>query len=381
MSYKTILKVHATATAALTVVLLAFAAVVLAAPTQADSPTPSQSAAAQSGPRARVGVYYFDGWAGKHKAADTAAWAKDAPTHLTERMLKEFPQREPIWGWRDDSPAIMEQQIRWAADHGVDFFSFCWYWSRDEKTIREDPKHVGLNLYLKADNRARLRFCLMIANHQGFLFAGTDDWKKAAGLWLPYLRHKQYVTVDGRPLLIIFNPGNGDKAGFQYLQQEAQKVGLPGVALAACGEGPVAMGYTHRTRYNVVPGWFKGPQAHKYRELFEAHRAEWKGSPQQPCIPALAVGWDSRPWEGREGYQPCWYYPDRTPEQFASFVRHGVEWMEAHPKQTTAEKLMLLFAWNEYGEGGWLAPTKGDPEAKYLKALRSVVRPDPSGRP
>jgi hypothetical protein len=329
----------------------------------------------KAAPRARVGVYYFDGWAGKHRQADSAAWARNAPTHLTERMLKDFADREPIWGWRDDTPAIMEQQIGWAADHAIDFFSFCWYWGKDPKAIREDPKHVGLELYLKAKNNARLRFCLMIANHQGFLFDGTGEWKKAWDVWLPYLKHKQYVTVGGRPLLIVFNPANGDKTGFEYLQQAAAKAGLRGLAIAACGEGSTAMGFTHRTRYNVVPGWFKGHEAHKYRELFEAHKATWKGSPRQPCIPALAAGWDSRPWEGPSGYKPCWYYPDRTPEQFASFVRQAIEWMEKNPTQTTAEKLMLIFAWNEYGEGGWLAPTKGDPTGKYLKALRAVVRP------
>ncbi len=65
-----------------------------------------------------VGAYYFDGWAGRHRLADTAAWAKDAPTHLTRRMLDEFPDREPIWGWRDDRQEIVEQQIDLAADHG-----------------------------------------------------------------------------------------------------------------------------------------------------------------------------------------------------------------------------------------------------------------------
>jgi hypothetical protein len=361
--------------------LLAGAAGAFAEAPQPSPTVPSESATARSTPRARVGVYYFDGWAGRHKLAETAAWARNAPTHLTERLLKESADREPIWGWRDDSQPIMEQQIAWAADHGVDFFSFCWYWSKDEKAIREDPKHTGLELYLKAKNNARLRFCLMIANHQGFLLEGAEAWKKAADLWMPYLTHKQYVTVGGNPLLIIFNPGNGDQAGFEYLQQAARKAGLPGVAIAACGEGSVTTGYTHRTRYNVVPGWFKGPEAHQYQELFEAHKAEWRGSPDQPCIPALAAGWDSRPWEGPEGYQPCWYYPDRTPEQFASFVRQTIAWMEENPTQTPAERLMLIFAWNEYGEGGWLAPTKGDPHAKYLKALRSVVSPDAAGQP
>src|SRR5690606_38651836 len=84
----------------------------------------------ESSPHVSIGAYYFDGWAGRniHANDPNEPWAKNAPSHLTRRMLKEFPQREPVWGWRDDSLAIMERQIDLAADNGIDFFLFCWYW-------------------------------------------------------------------------------------------------------------------------------------------------------------------------------------------------------------------------------------------------------------
>jgi hypothetical protein len=47
--------------------------------------------------------------------------------------------------------------------------------------------------------------------------------------------------------------------------------------------------------------------------------------------------------------------------------------MDQHPEQTTAERIVLLYAWNEFGEGGYLAPTQGDPEGAYLKAVKHVV--------
>jgi len=51
------------------------------------------SAAASGAPRAQLGAYFFDGWAGRSPLAGKADWAKNAPTHLTERMLKEFPDQ------------------------------------------------------------------------------------------------------------------------------------------------------------------------------------------------------------------------------------------------------------------------------------------------
>jgi hypothetical protein len=330
-------------------------------------------------PRATVGAYYFDGWAGTNAQAGKADWARNAPTHLTKRMLDEFPDREPLWCWRDDTAEVMERQIDLAADHGIAYFAFCWYWHKSEKEIREDPKHTGLELFLKAKNNARMRFCLLVANHAGFEIQGTEEWKKAADVWMPYLSHPRHLRVGGKPLLILFAPGNRDKAGFEYLQESARKAGLPGVAVAGCGNGPADL-FSLSTRYNVVPGWEKGLEKHPYAELLDAHRKSWAGTREQPHIPCLTAGWDRRPWEEGPNPKCCWYHPDRTPEQFGACVKDAVVWMEANPEKATPEKLMLIYAWNEFGEGGYLAPTKGDPGGAYLKAVKEVVLPDGAKR-
>ena len=77
-----------------------------------------------------IGAYFFDGWSGKNRYADdpNQPWAVNAPTHLTKRFVEEFQEREPLWGWRGDVQEIVEKQIDLAADNGIDFFLFCWYW-------------------------------------------------------------------------------------------------------------------------------------------------------------------------------------------------------------------------------------------------------------
>jgi hypothetical protein len=220
-----------------------------------------------------------------------------------------------------------------------------------------------------------MKFCLLVANHQGFEIKGTASWKQAADFWMPYLKHPQYLTVDGKPLVIVFNSAGGDQAGFAYFQEAARNAGLPGVAIAACGDGLPQLGYTHRTHYNVIPGYTAGEEAHKYAELVESHVRAWGGSQEQPYLPEVTAGWDARPWEGPQGHgkEPGWYFPDRTPEQFAAALREAISWMDKHPDQTIAERTILVYAWNEFGEGGYIVPTKGDPDGRYLKALQSVV--------
>lgn len=350
---------------------------------EAGEPTSSAAqVAVPPGTRLQVGAYYFDGWAGRSRQADDPEqpWARRAPTHLTRRMLHEFPEREPIWGWRDDSLEIMERQIDLAADHGLSFFAFCWYWHDNGKAINkaaiaQDPKHTGLELFLRARNRHRLQFCLLVANHQGFDIKGVDAWKQAADFWMTYFTHPQHLKIGGRPLLLIFSPGGGHREGYAYLQEAARRADLPGVALAGCGGGSRDLGYTHRTHYNTTLGYVTNSEKHRYAELVQHGQRAWQGSREQPYIPVLTAGWDKRPWEGPDGLKqkPGWYFPDRTPDQVAQFLRAASTWMDRHPDQTPAERIVLIYAWNEFGEGGYIAPTRGDPEGSYLKAIKAVV--------
>jgi hypothetical protein len=372
---------HSTTTLTLIAACLLLPAVVtnaLAAERPALPATVAVTATSQPAkPRATVGAYYFDGWAGSSQRwKDDPAWAAlRPPTHLTKRMLEEFADREPIWGWRDDKLEVMERQIDLAADNGIAFFAFCWYWNKDAEKLDRQSMHTSLDLYLKAKNNRRVKFCLLVANHEGFLFQGAGEWAKAADRWVTYFKHPQHVTVDGKPLVIIFNAGNGDKEGLAQVQAAARKAGLGGVAIAGCGGGATELGFTHRTHYNIVPGYAAKSEARKYAELVQAHQRAWRGSPAQPYMPTLSVGWDKRPWEGERGLGQVagWYFPDRTVEQFAAALESAVAWMDQHPDQTTAERIMLLYAWNEFGEGGYLAPTKGDPEGAYLKAVKRLV--------
>jgi len=51
------------------------------------------------------------------------------------------------------------------------------------------------------------------------------------------------------------------------------------------------------------------------------------------------------------------WYPDRTPKLVEEFVRAGVRWLDEHPDKATPQRLQLLYAWNENGEGGYLTPS------------------------
>lgn len=340
---------------------------------------------AQKKAQIKVGAYYFDGWAGHHRASNNPAetWAKNAPSNSSKRLAEEFGEREPVWGWRDDAQEIMERQIDLAADNGIEFFLFCWYW-RDNggpinpSAIESLSLHTSMNLYLKAKNKNRIKFGLLVANHQGSEIKGTENWGKATEFWMKYFNDPQYVKVDGKPLVVIFNSGGCDNDAIAKMQEVSKAQGLnQGLSIAGCGN-VADKNFGYKTHYNMNPGYTAGHEAHKYSELIDSHKKNWVGTEKQPYIPEVTVGWDKRPWEdksgkGTGGAKEGWYFPNRTTKEFKGFLTDAITWMDGHPTQTTKERYVLIYAWNELGEGGYLVPTKGDPKASYLKVIRSVV--------
>lgn len=342
-------------------------------------------------PQMKLGAYYFAGWAGKcpyDNGTPENEWAKGMPTHYTKKLATTFSGRTPIWGWRDDSKELMERQIDLASDNGIAYFSFCWYWADNKgpintAAIEKDSKHLPMRMFMQAKNNDKMEFCLLVANHAGFEIVGAEAWKQAASYWMTLFKHPRYLKTEGKPLIVIFAPKGANAEGLAYLQELARKEGFPGVAVVCCGSGKPEDGYAFRTFYNITPTgtWTnKISEKHLYKEIVDADVQAWKGTPEQPLIPLATQGWDRRPWEGgngegfgTKGSEVTWYFEKGTPKEFEGLLASMKKWMDTHPDQATKDRLGLIYAWNEIGEGGWLVPCKDDPKGAYLKAVRKVV--------
>src|SRR5438876_9632444 len=86
------------------------------------------SAVAHATPSARIGMNYFDGW------SDTVA-----NFHFNGLVRPGangmFAGREPLSGWRDDSPSAMNAALEWAQADAIDFFEFDWFYPPPDPTL------------------------------------------------------------------------------------------------------------------------------------------------------------------------------------------------------------------------------------------------------
>ncbi len=341
---------------------------------------PLSAQAQQPKLRATVGTYYFDGWSGK---TDNI--------HLPKLLKTKYADRKPVWGWYDDTVEIMHKQIDFCADHGIAFWAFDWYYP--EGTDKTTPVNGALDLYLKAPNRQRLKFCLLVANHGGFSI-GPKDWDACCQRWIELFRQPTHLRLDGQPLLIFFSPEElqrafggveGVRRALEGLRTKAKTAGLPGVAVAACTDAGghladlASSGFSLLTGYGYSLNRLNGG-GRPFQELIEANERIFDQFAQKtplPYVPVITSGWDCRPWE--EGRQPpekmSLWYSGRTPKLVEDFVRLGVRWLDKHPDKTTAQRLLLIYAWNENGEGGYLTPTAND-GTEYLKAVQRAISED-----
>jgi hypothetical protein len=83
-------------------------------------------------------------------------------------------------------------------------------------------------------------------------------------------------------------------------------------------------------------------------------------------------------------------YPDRdprddwfsapAPQELADNLRSAMKWVADNPSVCPA-KSVLIYAWNEFAEGGWLVPTRtpsGEPDTERLDAIRRVLKGEPN---
>ncbi|MCX7887592.1 MAG: glycoside hydrolase family 99-like domain-containing protein [Verrucomicrobiae bacterium] len=316
-----------------------------------------------------VGAYYYPGW---HTAA---RWMP----------IRDYPERQPLLGWYEEGkPEVADWHIKWAVEHGIGFFLYDWYWDRGRRQL-EHALHEGL---FRARYQHLIKFCLLYANHNPQGSHSPQDFEEITRFWIQnYFRRPNYLTVDGKPVVVIFSVLNLPrdmgvekvKPTFDRMRQMCREAGLGGLYLVACVNSSTNLlqkvkeqGYDAVTAYtwpwiNMTPVEIAARRA-SFASCIEGYRRAWEeiaSANLLPLIPPVFGGWDSRPWHGDTGLVRT----GRTPGLFERHLRDCKAFLDRR-----GGKMLFIEAWNEWGEGSYIEPHR-EFGFGYLEAIRRVFAP------
>jgi hypothetical protein len=315
--------------------------------------------------------------------------------------------------YRASNPHVVEQQIDWAADYGVDAFSVEW----------TTPRGVGCcgsmedtldDVFLKARNLDRTRWVifydlvlrilqtpgLQVNLSRGMDFDDPDvydtfvyDMERFAG---KYFKEPHYLTIDDRPVVYIWGTWNAIGRFPEAFKEARQKVADLGYDVYLVGDvlredvfnPDLASAYDANTNFTfLIPGTppFKdvGQAAVAQGRVFEKWRSWIQGlkvdGREENVIlqPGWAPQYDDRmfkDWQNQEGI----YVPATSKDQVLAMAELSRQY--AQPAGSQGWKLVWINTWNNWPESTTIEPTAdhgpkypaGNYQFDFLEIVRDV---------
>jgi hypothetical protein len=341
---------------------------------------------ARADDRPIVGAIRWDGWYGE------GGLVKEVERSLGPR---KFHFRLPFFARvladdrvriDGDAPGIMDKEIAYATAAGLNYWAFVDYGDKGNLTIAR-------RRYRAARDKHGLRFCLIEESNR-IDGQGVHGWPRL----ISFFQDPNYQTVlEGRPLLFVFGcPQKLGRKEFQGLSDAALAAGVKRPYLVLMGFNPrqdakdmQALGFDAVSAY-AAGGQYQGAMW-SYSRLTEHVRNNYWDVCRRYRIPTITfatAGWDARPrLEHPVSWMPVEAQPDPTPatEQKplidkvtptpAELVQHfqdALEWTRNN-RDLNPANAVVIYAWNENDEGGWLIPTLGEGTAR-VDAMAKVLK-------
>ena len=283
------------------------------------------------------------------------------------------------------SQPIVDREIQYARTARLDYWAFLLY-------EPGSAMNYGLEYYLSSSHKRGLHFCLILEQQRWSSREVAQQWfARVASL----VSRPEYQLVSGnRPLLYILAARPGSQAWGARHPDEAAS--LLRSALGGAGHGKAyvvildsraaeASALRAQAHADAISAYAyqRGARNAPYAKLAREAEQFWNDcqATGSAVVPIVMTGWDRRPrvehpvpWETyqRPGEGIDKFYASPTPAELSSHLRDAVEWVNAHPADTPS-KAVLIYAWNENDEGGWLVPTLQD-GAHRVEAVRKALR-------
>ena len=289
-------------------------------------------------------------------------------------------------------PIVREQQAEMARDAGIEGFMYWHYWFGNGKTLLSEIFDDVLK-----SGKPDFPFCLGWANHSWTRrtwnssaqnhkdldlmiqeYPGDKDIIEHFYNVLPAFKDHRYITVDGKPIFIIYAPlSMPDCTHFiEMWRNLAKKENLNGIHFVGLAGGwekdfkktldlgfdaliignqwnaqtKVNHGYIGMMLKTKLRKYF--PQiapldTYPYKKIIKNLFGEWEK--HENCYPQIIPNWDRSPRGGRRAV----IYTGSTPQLFKNHVEDAVRLVE---NKKSEHRLIFLRSWNEWAEGNYVEP-------------------------
>ncbi|TAN37297.1 MAG: hypothetical protein EPN23_06210 [Verrucomicrobia bacterium] len=330
-----------------------------------------------------VGAIRWDAWHGDKSPVGRAVETALGP--------KQWHYRVPFFGKiisdtqveiRGYTQKIVDQEIAYARRAGLDYWAFGLYSTLPAMT-------EARALYLSSRHKSDINFCLWTDSRD---LSSTENLHRIIQL----MREPTYQKVLGNRPLFYFYRGTIDEKGIKLLGNQhrtdelrrlAQQAGLgnPYLVLmdfsAAHGKNmAAALGFDALTSY-ACPGSLSGHGT--YAALADHTEKFWEEckATGKEVVPIVMASADRRPrvehpmpWERHQkpGVGMDKFYEMPTPAELTMHLDRALTWINQNPTAAPAQAV-IIYAWNENDEGGWLVPTLSEGTAR-IEAVAKILR-------
>jgi hypothetical protein len=342
---------------------------------------PTDNSGSSSGNKTFIGAIRWDAWTGGEITVQVEKTLGPAKYHYRLPWFAKIVSENKVV--IDGSPQqVMDREIEWAAASGIDYWAILIYPGGNSMS-------GAIKQYLKSPVRNKLKFCMILCNT---INSSADDWIYERNRIKELIIEPGYLKVQNdRPLIYVFNAVNiikNHKDRIEELRAIFKREGL-NPYWVFMGWNPANDWKTAKEAgFDAVTSYaYSGSQTTFSEFAFGAEELYWVQAEKAGAklVPLVTSGWDKRPridnpvsWERTENgsyHSRTSWPPPPTPGELAGHLTRGISFISKNPVSCEA-KALLIYAWNEYDEGGWIAPTLGKdglPDSGRLDAIREVV--------
>lgn len=360
-------------------------------------------------PRPTLGVIRWDGYSGSPVWTQQQEFGFLKPAQFHWRLpwfveLTGSPDAPFRFNPKFEQTVVQEitdQEIAYAVGAGIDYWAFCHF-----------GKHKGdgwqlrnsLQAYLDSAHKASINFALIcLGVHIG---AGVgdgavtpektwDDWVAYVAEYSELVREATYQRVlAGRPLFYIMGPkelsinlGDEDYAtdklqeAVAYLRAQFQQAGVGNPYIVGMNSGGIwAAKYVDEAGLDAVSAYYGGfggtVEGTPFRDLWGHIKADFLENPDmgggaRKVVVPLVSGCDQSPRHADRAR-----YLEPEPGELTDLVTSAFDYVAAHSAKCESNTV-LIYAWNEHSEGGFICPIIGedlDPATPDTRRLDEIGR-------